>query len=139
MDTAASSGFVFRSGGNEGFAIPIARALGIAKQISAGRASASVHIGQTALLGVRVESPDGFGSAQGVLVTGVVPGSPAEDAGLEPNDLITLVDGHAITSPQALTALILRHAPRDTVRVNWTDSFGERQTARVALDSGPPQ
>jgi S1-C subfamily serine protease len=137
MDTAASTGFVFRSSANEGFAIPIARALRIAKQITAGRPSTTVHIGATALLGVRVQSAEGSG--QGVLVTAVVPGSPAEDVGLQPDDLITVVDGRAVGSPQALTALILGHAPGDTVRVGWTDSFGEPQTARVALVNGPPQ
>jgi S1-C subfamily serine protease len=139
MDTAASTGFVFRSGANEGFAIPIARALTIRKQISAGRASGSVHIGATALLGVRVGSADGLGSAPGVLVTGVVPGSPAERAGLEPDDVITVVDGRAVQSPQALTALILRHAPGDAVRVAWSDAFGDDHAARVTLASGPPQ
>ena len=139
MNTAASTGFAFRSSANEGFAIPIARALAIEKQITAGHSSASVHIGPTALLGVRVESAESLGSGRGVLVTGVVAGSPADRAGLVPDDVITAIDWRAVGSPQALTALILRRRPGDTVRLTWMDASGGQRTAKVTLASGPPQ
>src|SRR5205814_9241333 len=58
MNTAASVGFRFQPGGRVGLAIPIDRALTIARQIEAGRSSSTVHIGPTAFLGVNVASPD---------------------------------------------------------------------------------
>jgi S1-C subfamily serine protease len=58
IDTAASAGFSFQSSGqssgNQGYAIPINTAITIAKQIEAGTASSTVHIGATAFLGVEV-------------------------------------------------------------------------------------
>ena len=65
IDTAASAGFSFQSNdqssGTQGFAIPINTALSIARQIVAGNASSTVHIGTTAFLGVEV-SPAGSSS-----------------------------------------------------------------------------
>ena len=71
MDTAASSGAGYQSiSSTDAYAIPIARALTIAQEIEAGHASATVHIGGTAFLGVEVESPSssgygGYGRLQG--------------------------------------------------------------------------
>jgi S1-C subfamily serine protease len=56
MDTAAASNFVFRSTAGDGYAIKIGKALSLAKQIVAGHASARVHVGATAFLGVQVQS-----------------------------------------------------------------------------------
>ena len=50
---------LFRS--NQGFAIPISTALSIAKAIEAGNASSTIHIGQTAFLGVEI-TPSGSSS-----------------------------------------------------------------------------
>ncbi len=56
MDTAASNGFSFQGAGSgvQGYAIPINTVRRIAKQIEAGKASTSVHVGPTAFLGVEV-------------------------------------------------------------------------------------
>jgi hypothetical protein len=51
---SASSG----SGGTLGFAIPINRALAIARQIASGQPSATVHIGLPGFLGVEVATSD---------------------------------------------------------------------------------
>ena len=62
VDTAASAGFSFQSNdqsqGTQGFAIPINTALSIARAIEAGAGSSTVHIGETAFLGVEI-SPVG--------------------------------------------------------------------------------
>jgi S1-C subfamily serine protease len=61
IDTAASGGTTFQSpdqsSGNQGYAIPINPANSIAKQIVAGNASSTVHIGATAFIGVAVADP----------------------------------------------------------------------------------
>ena len=71
MDTAASAGFSFQSNdqssGTQGYAIPINTALNIARAIEAGSSSTTVHIGETAFLGVEI-SPSGNSSAAAVAV-----------------------------------------------------------------------
>ena len=152
VNTAASTGFRLHPSGAEGFAIPINQALSIAKQILAGTASDTVHIGPTGILGIQVQeaspvglpglsggwwSGDGLGSP-GTLVAGVMPGSPAERAGLAPGDVIVALDGIAVDSPATLTTLLTRHHPGDVVRLTWVDPRGQRQSAPVRLASGPP-
>ena len=62
IDTAASAGFSFQSNdqssGNQGYAIPIDTALTLARAIEAGSASTTVHIGETAFLGVEINASD---------------------------------------------------------------------------------
>jgi S1-C subfamily serine protease len=168
VDTAASAGFSFQyngqSQGNQGFAIPINTALSIARAIEAGSASSTVHIGQTAFLGVEVSSsganssgggnggPGGgfFGgnsgnsgntgpSVSGASIAGVVTNGPAQTAGLAQGDVITSLGGKTISSANDLTSAISAHHPGDKVTVGWTDSSGQTHTATVQLSSGPPQ
>ena len=54
MDTAAASGNSLSGGQNVGFAIPINKAMRIARQIIAGQSSASIHVGSSGFLGVLV-------------------------------------------------------------------------------------
>ena len=70
MDTAASAGTSFQyngdSSGTQGFAIPIDTALSIARAIEAGSGSSTVHIGETAFLGVEINAASsGSQGAQG--------------------------------------------------------------------------
>lgn len=141
MNTAASARFVFRPASSEGYAIPINRAAAITKQIEAGRASAAVHIGATAFLGVAVAPSSSFRSATAAagLVTSVLSGSPADRAGLAPGDVIISFDGRAVRSRATLVNLLLRKRPGDRVDVAWIDRLGSRRTATVTLASGPPQ
>ena len=137
IDTAASAGFSFRDQ-NDGYAIPIDRVVTIARQVAVGHGSATVHIGKTAFLGVSVQPADAFGGG-GVLVGGVVSGGPVAKAGLGAGDIITAIDGHAVTSQPALVSALLVHHPGDKVTVSWTDRLGTKHAARVTLASGPPQ
>jgi S1-C subfamily serine protease len=146
MDTAASAGFSFQSAGGssgyEGFAIPIDEALTLAKEIEVGSSSSTVHIGTTAFLGVEIDAAaDGDGNAlsSGATVAVVVTGSPAQQAGLAEGDVITSVDGHAVSSASTLSDLLDQYKPGDTVTIVWTDAAGQAQTATVQLSSGPPQ
>jgi S1-C subfamily serine protease len=145
MNTAASAGFQFGNveTSSEAFAIPIARALAIAKQIQQGKSSATVHVGPTAMLGVSVQSPDfsGFGGsgASGALVASVLPGSPAAKAGISVGSLITALGAKRIGSPDDLSRAMLRLAPKDSVGITWLDEFGNRSHASTRLTVGPPQ
>ena len=53
MDTAASEDNGFQTSGSQGYAIPIATALSLARQIESGDASTTVHIGATGFTGRR--------------------------------------------------------------------------------------
>jgi S1-C subfamily serine protease len=145
MDTAASTSFQFsfQQTATQAFAIPIAHALAVAKQIQSGKGTATVHVGPTAMLGVNVQSPDtyGFGSygSNGALVVGVVPGSPADNVGVSEGSVITSIGGKSIKSPTQLANVMLAHAPKDTVAITWLDGFGARTSATARLAVGPPQ
>jgi S1-C subfamily serine protease len=147
MDTAASSS---NSGGygttadqtTEAFSIPINRAISLARQIEAGKSSTTVHVGATAFLGVEVDGSgtngNGVGqSSNGVEIAGVVPGTAAATAGLSEGDVITSVGGHQITSDSGLQAVIEEYHPGDKVTVEWSGQFGQGQSARVTLTTGP--
>jgi S1-C subfamily serine protease len=138
VDAAAASSFRF-TGGGEGYAIPIDTALTIAGKIETGRASATVHIGPTAFLGVAL-APEGYAQdVSGALVEGVSQGSPADVAGIGADDVITSFAGKPVRSAAALKRLVLRFAPGRVVRVTWLDQFTGKNVATVRLASGPPQ
>ena len=80
----------------------------------------------------------GFGTG-GAAISGVVPGGPAASAGLEPGDLITAIGGRAVSSPTAITKLLLTLKPGAKVTVAYTDQFGSAGSVRVTLAAGPAQ
>ena len=99
-----------------GFAIPINYAMQIANQIIAGETPAHPY------LGVSVSSVNAFTArrenlsvSEGALVSQVNEGTPAADAGLQVNDIITAVDGDAVTSADGLIIALREHAVGDTV------------------------
>lgn len=127
MTTAASSG----TSDVVGYAIPIAKVLGIADDLENGVTSASYDYGRPAFLGV------GLGS--GTTVEGVYDGTPAADAGIAAGDSITRVGGIAVTTQTQLRAAVASHDPGDTVAVTWTDSDGTSHTKSLTLAKGPVQ
>ena len=140
VDTAASTGFQFQGGGGgggDGFAIPISTATTIANQIRGGQASGTVHIGETAYLGIETTSSQQGAGESGAAVLGVVPGAPAEAAGLSRGDVITSVDGTSVADATALTNVLDRFHPGDHVKVTWTSLSGQSQTGTIKLATGP--
>jgi S1-C subfamily serine protease len=137
MDSAASANFSFR-GSSDAYAIPIDRAVSIAKQIVAGHGTAQVHVGGTAFLGVQAQ-PAGRFDTGGVLVGGVVSSGPVARAGLVAGDVLTALNGHSIASPAKLVSALLVHHPGEKIKLTWSDASGEKHTATITLASGPPQ
>jgi S1-C subfamily serine protease len=138
MDTAASSG-ESQTGTVQAFAIPISQAIATVRQIDSGTATATVHIGRTAFLGVGLSTTGGgFGTqASGAAVAEVVPGTAAATAGLAEGDVITSVGGRPVTSANSLRDAMTSHHPGDTVTITWQDQLGQQQSARVVLGTGP--
>jgi S1-C subfamily serine protease len=66
------------------------------------------------LWGLRVGEPAGGAAAPGVPITSVLPGSPAAEAGLQPGDVLTTLDGR------------------------WTASVADAYAAAARAPSGRP-
>jgi S1-C subfamily serine protease len=143
MDTAASANSAYSANSSDAYAIPIGKALTIVKQILGGKASATVHVGATAFLGVEVEPVDGFGdggyATSGALIAGVVPGGPAASAGLTAGDVITAIDGRSVASPDQVSPVILAKKPGARIMVAYVDRNGNGYTTTVKLGTGPAQ
>jgi S1-C subfamily serine protease len=129
--------------GTGGFAIPTNAALDIVDAIRAGNGSSTILIGERGFLGVQVRTVDeatatrlGLSDAAGVLVAGVLPGSPAEDVGIAPPSVIRTVDGHTIGSLEELGTVIHAHVPGERIQVTWVDGGGTH-TESVTLIAGP--
>ncbi|HXY43005.1 MAG TPA: trypsin-like peptidase domain-containing protein [Acidimicrobiales bacterium] len=142
MDTAASSSYSFSGESTQGYAIPIATARGIAQQIRKGEASARVHIGPTAFLGVAVATySEGFrpgaAGATEVVVLGVVGGTAAERLGIVAGDVITSLEGKSVSTASQLTTLMQQQHPGASVRIGWMDVSGGSHTASAVLGTGP--
>ena len=140
MDTAASTGFSFQTQGNQGFAIPINQAVSIANQIRSGKATSGIHIGETAFLGVEVDTSSQAAGTPGAVISsqnGVIPNGPAANAGITAGSVITSLGGTAVDSPTTLTNLIGRYHPGDKVSITWSDASGQTHTATVTLAKGP--
>ena len=63
----------------------------------------------------------------GALIADVLGGSPAEQAGLEPTDVIVAVDGHPVRTTGDLRSLISRHRPGETVSLSARSPKGLRE------------
>jgi S1-C subfamily serine protease len=108
---------------NIGFAIPsnkIEQLLPGLRNKSIGNSSRS----GTGFLGVQIEtltpqlrSAYNFVPSQGAVVLAVQPSSPAEVAGLQEGDVITSLNGKAITSADQLGTAIQADTPGQTVRI----------------------
>lgn len=139
IDTAGGQS---QSGQTQGFAIPINHAVTTARQIEAGTASATVHIGPTGLMGVQIMQADqaaanGVPAGSGASVAGVLPSSPAANAGLQAGDVIVSVNGQRVTSPEGLQSALEPHHPGDRITVGWTNQFGQAQSGTLTLTTGP--
>jgi S1-C subfamily serine protease len=126
-----------------GYAIPSAGALAIVNEIRAGHASDSIIIGEPGYLGIGAQELDaqtaaelGLGVDEGIVVTDVSQGTPAERAGITRNAVITAIDGQRVTSIEQLGNAIHQHGPGEQIRVTWVDRDGTH-TATVRLVAGP--
>jgi len=115
-----------------GFAVPSTTVKAVADELIAGK------VVQHSYLGVAVgDNPAGGGAKIGT----VRAGSPAEKGGLKVGDVITEIDGKAIADANALTAVVGKHAPGDTLQitvdrngttVHLTAKLGTRPAATTA-------
>jgi putative serine protease PepD len=117
-----------QSGGNVGlgFAVPIDVAEQVADALVAGQPVAFGYLG--------IEGGDAVGEETGALIAAVVPGSPADEAGIQAGDLIVGVNGDPVTSFGDLGVIIRREEPGDTLDLTVRRN-GDDQTLTATLGS----
>jgi S1-C subfamily serine protease len=118
-------------------ALPINRVRSIADAIVSGRGGNGIIVPTGAFLGVLVGDQSGAGGT-GVIISSVVPGSPAAEAGITPNAVILAIAGSPTTTPGALTTIINRHHPGDHLTITIREPSGPVTTKQVTLASGGP-
>lgn len=121
---------------SSGLATPIRFARHVAERlVASGRVA-------RAWLGIEGRDLDGPTAARlgvdgGVVVGNVRDGSPAQRSGLAPGDVLTAVDGTAVTSMTALKLALRWHDPGDSV-VATVLRGGQARVVRVELAERPP-
>lgn len=99
-----------------GFAIPANYAINIANQIIAGETPAHPYIGVTVTsVNAFTAREQGLSVSEGAVVTSVNADSPAEEAGLQPDDIVTAVDGESIASADGLIIAAREHEIGETI------------------------
>jgi S1-C subfamily serine protease len=143
-----------------GFAIPIDLAKPIIEQVKAGQDIARPWIGiyyqpldaqvaqdnsldvtDGAWIHVSTEGQaegegQGEGQGQTQVPDAIVADSPAADAGLKAEDIVTAIDGQAIDREHPLDLVLLTHAPGDTVTLTVLRD-GASQSIEVTLGTRP--
>jgi S1-C subfamily serine protease len=120
INTAVAAGNGDTAAQGIGFAIPIDHAKEVVGTLRAGGTPPTA----TAFLGVRtltltpgIKDAYGLTPTTGVLVTGVTVGSPADQAGLRPGDVLVAVDGKPVSTANQLAALVSAASPGQQLRI----------------------
>jgi S1-C subfamily serine protease len=122
-----------------GFAIPANMAKQVMRSIVAdGR----VHRG---MIGVTVQDVTAdrasalrLGAIAGALVSSVQPSGPAAQAGVQPGDVITAIDGVAVSDSNALRNMVAQTQPGAAVRVTIVRD-GRERVVTATMDELPSQ
>ena len=129
------------SGGSVGigFAIPADVAQSVTQQLIAKGKITRGYIGATieSLSGDLADSW-GLSGRKGAQVTDVLPGGPAQKAGLAPGDVVLAVNGVAVTSNTEMTREVAKVQPGDVIHL---DVFRDGKERTVDIRSGlrPPE
>lgn len=117
-----------------GFAIPINTAKPIIDKITATGSYVPLVIGirgynvQTAkMIGV-----DHFGADKGVIIKEVFKGSPSEEAGLKPGDVLVAINGQGVDSMNSLKTVLTAYRIGDRVAVDYIRD-GKKMQAQLVF------
>jgi putative serine protease PepD len=118
------------SGSNSGvgFAIPSNMVARIANEIIGGKTIKHAYVG------VFLNSS----SSGGALISSVQAGSPASSAGLHQGDIVTSIDGKAISSTQQFIETVDTYSPGQTITLT-VKRGGSTQTLKLTLGTRPAQ
>ena len=128
---------IIAGGQGIGFAIPVDQVKGIIAQL---KSDGEVTRGW---LGVSIQDLKGdlaeyYGveGKSGVMVADVVPGDPADKAGIKPKDIITTVNGKKVSTSRDLTNLAARLGVGETAAVTILRD-GKQKTLEVKIGKRP--
>jgi S1-C subfamily serine protease len=76
-------------------------------------------------------------ASSGALIDNVLCGSAAASAGLGAGDVITAVNGQAVTSPGSLTTIMAKYHGGDKVSVSYVSTSGAKQNVSLTLGTSP--
>ena len=78
--------------------------------------------------------PDFAFQGPGLRLDGVVPGSPAEKAGMQKGDILMSLGGEAVNGLSGFNDVLKKHQPGDRVKLTWTrdGAPGEAEVELVA-------
>lgn len=124
-----------------GFAIPSNDVVKIINQLETGKAVARPMLGVSMYNLSQVSAQEKENTLKlkdddvtsGVIIVSVEEGSPAENAGLKKYDVITELDGVAVSSSSELQASLYQKEIGDTLEVTYYRE-GSKKTAKVTLD-----
>jgi serine protease Do len=71
----------------------------------------------------------------GVLISSVIPGTPAQKAGLKNGDIITSINGQPVKDGDDLVNIITAKKPGTSVTVGYINNAGQQKTAEVGIIS----
>jgi S1-C subfamily serine protease len=145
MDTAANTSG--RTAATRSFAIPMSEILPVVEKMLSGSGGAGITMATAAFLGVQTvathqglrpleSGPGSATSVHGLLVLGVIAGSPAANAGIAPGDVITRFAGTVVQAGTDLKKLVIAHHPGSSVSITYTGVAGST-TVEVTLVAGP--
>jgi serine protease Do len=128
------------SGGSVGigFAIPADVADRITKQLIAGGKITRGYIGATIQNFTQEMAASQGMNQKGAIVADLVPGGPAQKAGLMPGDIVLGVNGAAVTSSSELTRAVAGAQPGDLLRMDVVRG-GKRQTVDIHAGVRPSE
>lgn len=118
-----------------GFAIPVDYAMDIAQQIIEGKTPSHAQLGITMVtLSDQIAQRYNLSTSSGVYINSVVDGSGAAEAGLQSGDIITKIDGQAVTDSSEVMIDVRSHKIGDKIQIAYVRD-GKEQTTEVTLGS----
>lgn len=118
-----------------GFAVPIDLAARITDQLIETGTVAYPFFGVNAVP-VPPQAAEAFGVPNGLYLQAVLPGGPAAEAGLQPSDIVTLLDKQPATSMAVLQEVTLARKAGDTVKVTYYRD-GKTSSTTITLGTLP--
>jgi S1-C subfamily serine protease len=120
----------------QAFVIPMDIAEHVARQMLAGQRVTHPWLGTVDTADLSTAAARQMQLPGGAQINEVTPGSPAQQAGMAPSDIITAFDGHPVQSTGGLTQLIASCDPGYRATVSYLHK-GKPATASVTLAETP--
>jgi S1-C subfamily serine protease len=121
-----------------GFSIPAATVLDIVEQLLKNGHAQHAFVGLSpGPVTPEVAQQLGVQSQTGVVVLEVVPGGPADRAGIVPGDIIVTLDGSQVADVGTFLASLRKLSPGQVVTLQLTGAGGNR-VVKVTLADRPP-